>query len=63
MHCGCSGHQAEEALHSLQMVVACEFLTVVLQQVFWSKNPQPHICASPIYKGVSLSKYVHPNKQ
>ena len=39
MQCGCSGHQAEEALHSLQMVVACEFLTGHYSKLL---NWQPH---------------------
>ena len=50
MHCGCSGHQAEEALHSLKMVVACKFLTVVLHQVVWSRILNPIFTHHPYIK-------------
>ena len=37
--------------------VACQFLTrvLVLQQVVWSKNPEPCIHALPIYQSVLVS--------
>ena len=48
-------HQPEESPHSQEVVVASEFLTGVLQQVVWSKNPQPRIHALPIYQSVLVS--------
>ena len=42
--------------------VACQFVTrvLVLQQVVWSKNPQPRIHALPIYQSISVIVYIFP---
>ena len=42
--------------------VACQFVTrvLVLQQVVWSKNPQPRIHTLPIYQSISVIVYILP---